>query len=241
MLIYGKNLIADAIKSKRSPVVNVTVATSFSDKKYLEFLDNQQIKYKIIDRNDFNLLLKKNNLFDTIHQSIIAYIDEYKYFELEEILNDKTPSLRVLILDQINDPHNLGAILRTLVAASYDYLIISRDNQVQLSQTVAKVSSGAIEYAKVILVNNLNQALNKLKERDILIVGTDLEGVLEYKDICKTNKFEHLALILGSEGKGMRPLVKKNCDLLVKIPIDSRVNSLNVSVACGILLFSNKK
>ena len=241
MIIYGKNLIYDAIKSKRGPVVNVCVSESFTDEKYLNLLKDNFIKYKVVNNQDFNNLLKKNKIELQNHQSITAFVDDYKYYDISEIINNDHKNLRILILDQINDPHNLGAILRTLVGASYDYLIISKDNQVQLNNTVAKVSSGAIEYAKVVLVNNLNKAIKDLKNENILVVGADISGSVNYKDLARNNTNNSLALILGSEGSGMRALVRKNCDFLVKIPISLSINSLNVSVACGILLFNNLK
>ena len=128
--------------------------------------------------------------------------------------------------------------MRTAEATNIDGIIMSKRGQVQLNQTVAKVSAGAIEHVPVILVSNINQAIQTLKDHQILVVGTDGQSEVFYNQIPNEGS---LAIVLGNEGEGIRPLVKRNCDLLVKIPMFGKINSLNVSVAAALMMYQTLK
>lgn len=227
MIIYGKNVIKEAILNKR-PIYKLYLDEKSSDSKFINFLENNKISYELTNKGHLN------NLTDNaVHNGVVADVKDYQYLELDVVL-DKTRQQRFLMLDEVQDPHNLGAILRSVEATNYDGVIISKKHQVPLTGVVAKTSSGAIEHVKLILVSNLYQTILKLQKEGFLVVGTAGEATVGYKDIPKN---ENLLIIMGNEGFGLRPLIKKGCDLLVSIPMLGKVNSLNVSVATALLLY----
>lgn len=227
MIIYGKNVIKEAVLNKR-PIYKLYLDEKSSDSKFINFLENNNISYELTNKGQLN------NLTDNaVHNGVVADVKDYQYLELDVVL-DKTRRQRFLMLDEVQDPHNLGAILRSVEATNYDGVIISKKHQVPLTGVVAKTSSGAIEHVKLILVSNLYQTILKLQKEGFLVVGTAGEATVSYKDIPKN---ENLLIIMGNEGFGLRPLIKKGCDLLVSIPMLGKVNSLNVSVATALLLY----
>lgn len=227
MIVYGKNVIKEAVFSSR-PIFNVYIDQKFSDYKFLTFLDDKGIRYEKVSKEKLSSLAGSS-----AHQGIVANVKDYETYELKDIL-DQNQRQRFIILDGIEDPHNLGAIMRTAEATNLTGIIMSKKGQVPLNQTVAKVSSGAIEHVKVILVSNINQTIEILKKHDVLVVGTDGNTSQTYDDIPKD---QSIAIVMGNEGTGMRPLVKKHCDLLVKIPMYGKINSLNVSVAAALMMY----
>ncbi|MFA6800580.1 MAG: 23S rRNA (guanosine(2251)-2'-O)-methyltransferase RlmB [Acholeplasmataceae bacterium] len=227
MIVYGKNVIREAIFAKR-PFFALYLDLKFNDDSFIQFLKDYHIRYELVSKDElFNLSKTKN------HQGIVANLKDYDYAPIE-ILKDQKEFQKVIILDSIEDPHNLGAILRTAEATQMSAIIIPKKQQVPLNATVAKVSSGAIEHVPVIEVTNINKAIEQLKSFGFWIVGTDGQTEHDYNDLPKN---AHIAVILGNEGSGMRPLVKKNCDLLVKIPMYGKINSLNVSVAAALMMY----
>lgn len=231
MIIFGKNVVKEAIFAKR-PIFNLYLDKKFNDDKFLQFLTDKKIKFEQKTKEELNKLTDNQ-----LHQGVVANVKDYEYHELKNIM-DTSKKQRFIILDGIEDPHNLGAILRTAEAVQLDGIIMSKKNQVPLNGTVAKVSSGAIEHVKVILVNNINQAIKDLQDNHIFVVGTDGSAQALYTEI---DNQQSLAVILGHEGQGMRHLVKQNCDMLVKIPMYGKVNSLNVSVAAALLMYATLK
>ena len=189
----------------KRPIFNMYVDQKFSDHKFLMFLENHQIRYETVSRERLNQLTTNAN-----HQGIVSNVQDYETHNLDDMIKANQLQ-RFLILDGIEDPHNLGAILRTAEATKLTGIIISKKGQVQLNATVAKVSSGAIEHVPVILVSNINQAILKLQKENVMVVGTDGDTELTY-DQMPLN--QSLAVVLGNEGEGMRPLVKKHCDML---------------------------
>ena len=184
-----------------------------------------------MNSNDFKSLVGNVN-----HQGIVAKVEEYSYLSLDELINKNkdNPNSLLVLLDGIEDPHNLGAILRSVDAFGANGVIISTNRQVGLTPTVAKVSTGAIEYVDVCQVVNLNQAIKRLKDEGYWIVASDGEAKLDYRQV--DYKDMKTVLIVGSEGFGVSKLLLKNSDLIVKIPMVGHVNSLNASVACAIFL-----
>lgn len=229
MIIYGKNVIKEAIFAKR-PIYKVYVDEKTNDYGLLEFFKDKAINYLKTDKGTLNQMTHNAH-----HQGVVAEVKPYGYHALEDILDDKKIQ-RFLILDQIEDPHNLGAIMRTAEACQYTGIILSKKGQVPLNATVAKVSSGAIEHIPVILVSNIHQTLIKLKALDIVTIGTDGTSDHSYEAIPKD---QSIAIVLGNEGDGIRPLVKKQCDMLVKIPMYGKINSLNVSVAAALMMYQS--
>lgn len=227
MIVYGKNVIREAVFANRK-IFDVFIDEKFNDHKLLSLLKDKHVNFKYVSKAKLYELSQTKG-----HQGIVARIEAYQYHTLD-ILKDKEQLQRVCILDGIEDPHNLGAILRTAEATQMSAIIIPKKQQVPLNQTVAKVSSGAIEHVPVIEVSNINQAMIILKSWGFWIVGTDGRTDHTYDDMPKD---VHLAVVLGNEGSGMRPLVRKNCDMLVKIPMHGKINSLNVSVAAALMMY----
>ena len=226
-LIYGRNPVKEALRSKR--VKTIYLANGFSNNEVLSLIyDNHiNVTYKSVKELD--------SMTQGVHQGVAAIIRDYEYYSLESILDraNKQEKPLIVILDGINDPHNLGAILRCGDVFNVTGVLIPKHNQVPLNATVAKTSAGAINYVPVALVGNLNQTIEKLKENGFWIVSTDGSGSYNYQDL----KFDFkVALVIGSEGQGVSRLVLNNSDYVVKIPQFGHVNSLNASVAAGILL-----
>lgn len=226
-LIYGRNPVKEALRSKR--VKTIYLANGFSNNEVLSLIDENHINvtYKSVKELD--------SMTQGVHQGVAAIIRDYEYYSLESILDraNKQEKPLIVILDGINDPHNLGAILRCGDVFNVTGVLIPKHNQVPLNATVAKTSAGAINYVPVALVGNLNQTIEKLKENGFWIVSTDGSGSYNYQDLKYDFK---VALVIGSEGQGVSRLVLNNSDYVVKIPQFGHVNSLNASVAAGILL-----
>ena len=171
------------------------------------------------------------------NQGVIAIVPPFNYCEIEDILDlakkrDEKPF--ILILDGIEDPHNLGSIIRTAETAGVHGIIIPKRRAANVNSTVAKVSAGAVEYMKIARINNINDAINTLKENDVWICGTDMDTDKYYYDEDFTGG---IGIVIGSEGYGMSRLVKENCDFLVKIPMKGKITSLNASVSAGIVMY----
>ncbi|MZQ83392.1 23S rRNA (guanosine(2251)-2'-O)-methyltransferase RlmB [Paenibacillus sp. 5J-6] len=171
------------------------------------------------------------------HQGVIAQVAAYEYVEVEDILA-KAKALGqdpfILILDEIEDPHNLGSILRTADCTGVHGVIIPKRRSVGLTATVSKTSAGAVEYVPVARVTNISQTIEQLKEQGVWVAGTDVTAA---QDVYKANFSMPIALVIGNEGKGVGRLIKERCDFLVKLPMAGNVNSLNASVAAGVLMY----
>lgn len=227
-LIYGRLPALNAIECGKA--VNVFLLKGFSDKRILESLKRVNIIPTFVDLTSLNKMCSNGN-----HQGIIVEVRAYKYSSVDEIIaaSKKQKQPLILLLDEIEDPQNFGAILRTCDAFSVDGVIIKSKNQVPLNWTVAKVSTGAIEYVKVAQVSNLNNVISKLKEEGFWIYAADGSAEKSYEKLDYSGS---VALVVGSEGRGISNLVMKNSDFIIKIPMSGHVNSLNVSVSTGILL-----
>ncbi len=170
------------------------------------------------------------------HQGVIAIAACKEYVTLEELFRaaeEKGEPPFFIVCDELEDPHNLGAILRTAEAAGAHGVIVPRRRSVGLTSAVYKASAGAVEYVPVARVANINDTLRELKERGVWIYGLDMDG----EDWCATDMTGATALVVGSEGRGISRLVRDNCDFVLSLPMNGQVNSLNASVACGIVLY----
>lgn len=225
--IYGKNTVREAIKNNR--LIHELILSEDSNLDILEMANKKNIKVTILEKRIMNQKYKGNM------QGIVARVEDYKYKDFEKKLAEvKGTNAVFLILDGLEDPHNLGAILRTCDATNIDAVIVPKNRSVKLNETVAKVSTGAIEYVDVIEVTNLVQTMKKLKDSGFWICGTDASADINHTMIEVDTS---LGIIIGSEGFGMRRLVKENCDYLVKIPMQGHVNSLNASVSAAVILY----
>ena len=228
-LIYGKNTVANAL-AHNDGVKRIWMGSSFKDDRIFRLLKEKQIPSRTISSEELYRLVGR-----VVHQGIVAEIKEYAYLSLDEIIekNKDDESALLVLLDGIEDPHNLGAILRSVDAFGGNGIIIGANRQVGITSTVAKVSTGAIEYVDVCQTVNLHQAVLRLKEAGYWVVAADGEAKIDYREVDYRSK---IALIVGSEGKGIRPLLLKNSDYIVRIPMVGHVNSLNASVACDVFL-----
>ena len=228
-LIFGRNPVKEAFKANK--VISIYMTNSFSHAEILSLIEKSHVKVNYVTVKELD------NMCAGVHQGIAAIIKPYQYASVDEIINSPSkiegkPPV-VLLLDGINDPHNLGAILRSADIFGVSGVIIPKHNQVALNATVAKTSAGAINFVPVALANNLNQTIAILKKKGFWVVSSDGSGKTNYQDI---NYDFPVALVVGSEGEGISPLVLKNSDYIVKIPMFGKVNSLNASVAAGIFL-----
>ena len=226
-LIYGKNPVIEAIRAKKA--IKVFVVNNFNDQKILSLIKDSHLNVVNISS------LEMDKMCDGVHQGVAAELKPYQTVSLEEIIikAKKKEKKIIVMLDNISDPHNLGAIMRSADVFEASGIIIPKHNSVTLNATVAKTSAGAINYVPVAVVNNLNQAIKTLKDEGYWVVSTDGSAELSYSSI----KYDFpVVIVIGSEGKGVSPLVLKNSDYIVKIPQYGHVNSLNASVAAGILL-----
>lgn len=229
MLVYGKNVALSLLNNKKK-IKKIYISDNFSDEIILNNI--KDLKINILTKREMDKIVKEN------HQGIIIEIDDYEYTSLEQLLVKENPLL--VILDHIEDPHNLGAIIRTCEAAGVDGVIIPKNRSVAVNSTVMKTSAGSLENIKVCMVTNLTSTIQKLKKLGFWFVGTDMEGT-NYKKIDYSGK---ICIIIGSEGFGMSRLIKNECDFIATIPMKGKVNSLNASVAAGIIIFeavSNRK
>ena len=185
-----------------------------------------------VDRNKLNQMAKTEN-----HQGVIAIAPPFNYCEVEDILEEaksKNEAPFILILDGIEDPHNLGAIIRTAETAGVHGIIIPKRRACSVNSTVYKVASGAVEYVKIARVNNLKDEIQHLKENGVWVYGTAIEAKKYYYE---EGLKDPVAIVVGNEGEGMSRLVRENCDVLLKIPMKGKISSLNASVSAGIVMY----
>lgn len=225
MLVYGRNVALEVLKKTKN-VQKVLLQDGFDDKKILTLLEKSKIPVFIKPKKEID------HLAEGVHQGIILYVRDYQYYPLADIVNEDASFL--VILDHLEDPHNFGAIIRTCEAAGVDGIIIPKDRQVQVNATVMKTSVGTLDTMKVSRVANLSSTIDYLKKNDFWVVGTALEDSVDYRSIDYSGK---IALVIGNEGAGISELVRKKCDFIAKIPMYGTTNSLNASVASGIMIY----
>ena len=223
MLVYGRNVARDLLKKGKN-IRKIIIQDSFDDKEIISLVEKSNLRVETKTKREID------NLCSGVHQGIILDIPDYQYSELNELLDEEI----IVILDHLEDPHNLGAIIRTCEAAGIKGIIIPKDRQVGVNATVMKTSVGTLDNVKVVSVSNIVNAIEKLKKHNYWIVGTSLENSIDYRKIDYSGK---IVLIIGNEGAGISSLVSKKCDFLAKIPMYGQTNSLNASVAAGIMIY----
>lgn len=219
MRVCGKNVFKELEKNQ---IKKIYLSKNFHDDKIMNYLKENHLKYILTDSNVMDKMLKNN-------QGIIVDIHDYEYGKMEDIKDDNF----VVMLDHLEDPHNLGAIIRSCEARGIKNIIIPKDRSVAVNETVIKTSTGAISRVNIILVNNLVNAINTLKKDVFFIYAAEADG----EDYRKVDYADKVCLIIGSEGFGLSKLVRQNSDVIISIPMKGKVNSLNASVSAGILIF----
>lgn len=236
-VIAGRNSILEAINAGRE--INKILFQEGIEKGRLKTIFNIANEKKIVCQEVPKR--KLDNATSERHQGVIAYVAPYKYYELDEVLSNLEISKEttLLILDHIEDPHNLGAIIRSAEASGVKAVIIPKRRAAVVSQTVVKASAGAIEYMPVIRVGNLLDTIGKLKEKGFWIAGTSLTAKSE--NYTKIAKDVPLAIVIGNEGEGMSSTVTNACDFIYHLPMLGKTQSLNASVAAGIVMYERIK
>ncbi len=225
MLVYGRN-VAKEILEKDKRINKIFLQKGFEDKTILSLIEKKKIVPIFCEKR------KMDDLAGGVHQGIILDIEDFVYCELEDMIQKEDAF--VVILDHIEDPHNLGAIIRTCEASGVDGIILPKNRSVSVNATVMKTSAGALENVSIASVVNLKKTIERLKKNGFWIVGTDMVDSTDYRKIDYSGK---IALVIGSEGFGMSRIVRESCDFIARIPMYGKVNSLNASVASGIMIY----
>ena len=210
MIVFGKNVAKEVIANKVK-INKVFLTKTFDDRGILDFLEKNNIRRVIIDKKEMDLKYNGN------HQGIVLDIEDFKYTNIDEVLDKDF----VLLLDHLEDPHNFGAIIRTAEAAGVDAIIIPKNRSVEVNSTVMKVSAGALNNSTIVEVSNLVNTI-------------EMTNSEVYTDVKYDSK---VALVIGAEGPGISKLVREKCDFVVNIPMVGKINSLNASVAAGIIIY----
>ncbi len=225
MLVYGRNVAKELLENGKT-IQKIILQDGFSDKEINSLIEKRKVPVQYKAKREID------RLASGVHQGIILFIPDYKYKDISDVLDDEAKFF--VILDHLEDPHNLGAIIRTCEAAKVDAIIMPKDRQAQVNSTVMKTSAGTLDNVNIVTVTNLVSTIEELKKNGFWIVGTALEDSVDYRSIDYSGK---IALVIGNEGSGMSKLVKNACDFIAKIPMYGTTNSLNASVASGIMIY----
>ena len=236
--VEGRNAVIELLESGRdiNKIFILEGEHHGSINKIIAMAKERKIVLTMVNKTKLNQMAQTEN-----NQGVIAIVPPFDYCEVEDILeNSKQREEKpfILILDGIEDPHNLGSIIRTAETAGVHGIIIPKRRSASVNSTVSKVSAGAVEHMKIARVNNINETIRYLKENDVWICGTDMDAKKYY---YQEDYKGPIAIVIGSEGFGMSRLVKENCDFLVKIPMKGKITSLNASVSAGIVIYEAVK
>ncbi len=226
MLVYGKNVVREIINSN-TKIFKVFLDNNFNDQELMSLINKKNLKKFHMDRNKLDRMCDNG-----ITQGIALDIEEYKYLDIKDIENDKDANFLVM-LDSLEDPHNFGAIIRTCECAGVNYIIIPKKRSVSVNSTVYKTSVGALNNVKIVEVVNLTNTINKLKDLGYWVYGAEA-GSTDFRKVDYSGK---TCLVIGSEGHGLKQIVASSCDQIISLPMKGKVNSLNASVAGGILIY----
>jgi 23S rRNA (guanosine2251-2'-O)-methyltransferase len=236
-VIFGVLPVIEALRSNARRVEKIVVAEGARTHRLSEIFDLAREHRVILDRSQGERLDRLAGPGNN-HQGVVAFAAAADYVDADEILDSIEGEALLVLLDGVEDPRNLGAVLRTAECSGADGVFIPERRAVGLNETVAKSSAGAVEHVKVAKVTNLNRLIDDLKKRNIWVIGTSGDAEMSYTDWDWTRAS---ALVMGSEGSGLHRLVAENCDALVKIPMYGKIESLNVSVAAGVVLFEARR
>lgn len=233
-IVEGRNAVTELLKSDKD-INKIFVQRGEkhgSINQIISLAKSKKIVIVEVDKSKLDVMSQTKN-----HQGIIAVVPPFEYSDIDEILEyakSRNEDPFVVILDGIEDVHNLGSIIRTAETAGVHGIIIPKRRGALVNSTVSKTSAGAVQYMKIARVNNLNDAIKELKDKGLWIYGTDMDAKNYYYE---EKLLGPIALVVGSEGFGISNLVKKNCDVLIKIPMKGRITSLNASVSAGIVMY----
>ena len=236
--VEGRNAVIELVESGRdiNKIFILEGERHGSINKIIAMAKERKIVLTMVNKTKLNQMAQTEN-----NQGVIAIVPPFDYCEVEDILENakqREEKPFILILDGIEDPHNLGSIIRTAETAGVHGIIIPKRRSASVNSTVSKVSAGAVEHMKIARVNNINETIRYLKENDVWICGTDMDAKKYY---YQEDYKGPIAIVIGSEGFGMSRLVKENCDFLVKIPMKGKITSLNASVSAGIVIYEAVK
>ena len=223
MLVYGKNVLMDIDIKK---IRKVYLSENFHNKSVFDYLKENNVHYFLCSRVQMDKMVNGN------HQGVIIDMDDYDYYSLDNIVDDDF----VVALDHLEDVHNFGAIIRTCEAAGVKNILIPKDRSVRINDVVMKTSAGALDRVHIVVVSNLCEALKKLQKKNYFVYSSFMDGE-DYRTLDYSGK---KVLVIGNEGKGVSKVVENITDVRVGIPMTGKVNSLNASVAAGILIFAMK-
>lgn len=240
MLVIGKNPILEILRKSPDDINKIILLKTIKpDAKFIEIKklsEENKIALQFLNKFQFEKYFNRKNKTDGISQGCIAFTEDYKYASLKEIITTHEISTNpvVIILDEITDPQNMGAIIRSGVCLGASGVIIPRHNSAEVNHTVIKASSGAVNHIMIAKETNLVNSIKYLKDNGFWIVGMDIDAE---KEVFHSDLKIPLGVVIGSEGKGMRKIMKDNCDMLLKIPMSGKIDSLNASVSAGIILY----
>ena len=230
MLVYGKNVMNEVLDNN-TKIYKVFLDNNFNDETLLNKINKKNLHKFHMDKNKLDRMC--NN---SVNQGIAADIEEFKYLDIKDIEKDDSSNF-VVMLDSLEDPHNFGAIIRTCECAGVNYIIIPKNRSVSVNSTVYKTASGALSHMKIVEVVNLSNTIRKLKDLGYWVYGADMDG----KDFRQIDFKGKTCLVIGSEGHGLKQIVSSSCDEIVSLPMKGKINSLNASVAAGILIYEIMK
>jgi 23S rRNA (guanosine2251-2'-O)-methyltransferase len=228
MIVSGRNNVKEILKNfkKNNGIKKAILQNNFNELDILSLIKSRNIPLKYMEKAKLDALAKNN------HQGVILEIRDFNYVDIDSIIANKD-KCTIVILDHLEDPHNLGAIVRTAEASGVDGIILPINRSVSVNETVMKTSVGALSNVKICQVTNLMNTIKSLKKNGFWIYGADMNG----EDYSKIDYAKKSCLIIGNEGSGLSHIVRESCDFIVSIPMYGKVNSLNASVAAGILLY----
>lgn len=226
MKIQGRNSVLEALRSDTLTVNSLTVEKGRSD-SVTALARQQGVKISFVDRAVLDKMCP-----DGKHQGFVADVTDFVYSDVEEILAASEQPF-IVVLDGLSDPHNFGSVIRACECAGVDGIIIGKNRQIAVNDTVLRVSAGAAAHVRIARVTNINNAIRELQQAGVWVYALDMDG----QEITSANLTGPVALVVGSEGEGIAPYTKKCCDGIVSLKLKGKVNSLNASVACGIALY----
>ena len=236
-VVYGVLPVLEALRAEKRAVDKIVLSEGAHEKRLAEILELARERGIVVNR------VPRKKLSELVpdganHQGVAALTASAAYADKDDVFSAVSDTTMLLVLDGVEDPRNLGAILRTAECAGVEGVFIPERRSVGLTETVAKSSAGAAEYIKVAKTPNINRLIEELKEKNVWVVGTSADAETDYTEWDWTRP---TALVLGGEGKGLHRLVAENCDMLVQIPMYGKIQSLNVSVAAGVILFEARR
>ena len=231
MKVEGRNSVFELLKTDKE-IDKILVQRDLKDdasKRLINVIRSNKVKIQMVDK----YVIEKESESKR-SQGFIAYVSDYKYFDLEDVLQDvEGKDGFIVILNEILDPHNLGSIIRVCECAGVDGIVIGKDRSASVSDTVMRISAGALNHVKVARVVNINHAIDKVKQAGFWVYGAEVGG----QKIYDANLTGKVCLVIGGEDCGVKRLTKEKCDGIISIPMFGKVNSLNASVACGVAVY----